>query len=67
LDDVAHQAPQNFMAIGGRYKFQIGKDLATLRVQMQNATNYFLWNFAYTPGFAQFPGRMFLGYLTIDI
>jgi iron complex outermembrane receptor protein len=67
LDDQLRQPPQNFLALGGRYRFQIGTDQATLRVQMQNANNYQLWNFAYTPGFAQFPGRVLFGYLTVDI
>lgn len=67
LDDALQQPPQTFVALGGRYRFQIGSDAATLRVQMQNANNYTLWNFAYTPGFAQFPGRTLFGYLTVDI
>jgi len=66
-DDLLQQPPQTFLSIGGRYKFTIGNDPASLRVQMQNVTNYYLWNFVYTPGFIQFPGRSLIGYLTVDI
>ena len=67
LDDRSQQAPQQFLGVGARYKFRIGSDPATLRVQMQNVAGYYLWNFAYSPGFAQFPGRILFGYLTVDI
>jgi iron complex outermembrane receptor protein len=67
IDDRLQQPKQTFVSIGGRYKFTIGKDAASLRVQMQNATNYYLWNFVYTPGFMQFSGRSEIAYLTIDI
>jgi len=67
IDDRLVQPTQTYLQIGGRYKFHLGKDPATLRVQMQNATNYYVWNFASTPGFVQFPGRTLFGYLTVDI
>lgn len=67
LDDRLLQGTQNLVALGGRYKFKIDGKAATLRVQLFNATNYYLWNFAYTPGFVQFTPRTLFGYLTVDL
>jgi iron complex outermembrane recepter protein len=67
LDDKLQQEPQWFYAIGARYRFAIDKMPATLRVQAQNLNNYYLWNFAYTPGFVQFGPRALIAYLTVDI
>jgi iron complex outermembrane receptor protein len=67
LDDRLEQPTQNFYALGGRYRFTIDGDAATLRVQLQNASNYYLWNFVYTPGFSQYPPRTLFAYLTVDI
>jgi iron complex outermembrane receptor protein len=63
----AIQVPaQTVLNIGGRYKFSILGSPATLRVQIQNATNYYFWFISYSPGFSQFPPRALFGYLTVD-
>jgi len=53
--------------VGGRYRFKLWGAPATLRVQVQNATNFYIWNYGYSPGFSQFPPRSYFGYLTADI
>jgi len=67
LDNKLMEGPQVFYALGARYKFKIDGDAATLRVQVQDLTDFSLWNYAYTPGFVQFPGRVLFGYLTVDL
>jgi iron complex outermembrane receptor protein len=53
--------------IGDRYKFKLLGAPATLRLQLQNLANAYIWNIAYSPGLFQFPPRTFLAYLTIDV
>jgi iron complex outermembrane receptor protein len=67
MDDRLVQATQTIVSVGGRYRFTIEGKAATLRVQMFNANNYYIWNFAYTPGFVQFTPRALFGYLTVDL
>jgi iron complex outermembrane recepter protein len=63
----ATQLPaQTLLSIGARYRLSILGNPATLRVQMQNSTNYYFWNIGYSPGFSQTPPRNVLAYLTVD-
>jgi iron complex outermembrane receptor protein len=66
VNDATQLPAQTVLNIGGRYRFTILGSPATLRVQMQNATNYYFWFIAYSPGFSQSPPRSLLGYLTVD-
>ena len=66
VNNAVQLPAQTLLIIGGRYKFTMLGAPATLRVQMQNATNYYFWFIAYSPGFSQFPPRSLLGYLTVD-
>jgi iron complex outermembrane recepter protein len=67
VDDVAQNHAATVLAVGGRYRFKLWGAPATLRVQVQNATNFYIWNYGYSPGFSQFPPRFYFGYLTADI
>jgi iron complex outermembrane receptor protein len=66
VDDVAQNPAQTVLSLGGRYRFTILGAPATLRVQVQNLTNYYFWNMGYSPGFSQFEPRGLFGYLTAD-
>jgi iron complex outermembrane recepter protein len=57
---------QTILGLGGRYKFKILDSPATLRVQIQNLTNFYFWNMTVTPGFSQWPTRSLTAYLTAD-
>src|ERR1700691_2452532 len=67
VDNVAQNHTATVLAVGGRYRFKLWSAPATLRVQVQNATNFYIWNYGYSPGFSQFPPRAYFGYLTVDI
>jgi len=67
VDDATQNPAQTIVILGGRYRFKIQGAPATLRVQVQNLTNYYLWNMGYNPGFSQFPPRSFFAYLAVDI
>jgi hypothetical protein len=67
VDDVAQNYAATVLAVGGRYRFQLWGAPATLRVQVQSATNFYIWNYGYSPGFSQFPPRSYFTYLTADI
>ena len=40
---------------------------STLRVQVQNLTNAYIWNIGLSPGFLQFPPRAVIAYITVDV
>ncbi len=67
IDDVTQNPAQTILILGARYRFSVLGAPATLRVQVQNLTNYYFWNMGYSPGFSQFPPRSLFGYLTVDI
>lgn len=53
--------------LGSRYRFKLWGAPATLRMQVQNLNNAYIWNITYVPGFLQYAPRTALAYLTIDI
>jgi iron complex outermembrane recepter protein len=64
----AYYIPQlNLLNLGARYQFKLWGAPATLRMQMQNALNAYIWNVNYSPGFIQFAPRTYLAYLTVDV
>jgi hypothetical protein len=66
--DNAYYIPQlNVLNFGARYQFTLRGAPATLRMQMQNALNTYIWNVNYSPGFIQFAPRTYLVYLTVDV
>jgi iron complex outermembrane recepter protein len=67
VDNVVQIPPQTIVFLGGRYRFSMFGKPATLRVQLQNATNIYFWNIGYNPGFSQFQPRSIFSYLTVDI
>lgn len=67
VDDVVQVPAQTVLLAGARYRFTLWGTPATLRVQIQNATNYYFWWVGYSPGFAQFQPRAYFAYLTADI
>jgi iron complex outermembrane receptor protein len=66
VDDVVQNRTEWWLALGGRYRFTLWGAPATLRVQVQNATNTYIWNYGYSPGFSQLQPRAYFGYLTAD-
>jgi iron complex outermembrane receptor protein len=66
VDDVTQNPAQTVFWVGGRYRFKLLGAPATLRVQVQNATNYYFWNMGYSPGFSQIQPRAYFAYLTAD-
>jgi iron complex outermembrane recepter protein len=66
VDDVTQNPAQTVFWVGGRYRFKLLGAPATLRVQVQNATNYYFWNMGYSPGFSQVQPRAYFAYLTAD-
>lgn len=66
VNDGFQNPAQTIVFLGGRYKFKMFSSPATLRVQVQNFTNFYFWNMGLTPGFFQFPGRTAVAYLTAD-
>jgi hypothetical protein len=58
VDDVAQNHTATVLAVGGRYRFKLWGAPATLRVQVQNATNFYIWNLGYT-GFSEFQPRSY--------
>jgi iron complex outermembrane recepter protein len=67
VDDVVQNHTAAALFLGGRYRFKLWGAPTTLRVQVQNATNFYIWNYGYSPGFSQFSPRSYFGYLTADI
>jgi iron complex outermembrane receptor protein len=67
VDNVAQNPEQTILMLGARYRFKLAGKAATLRVQLQNATNFYFWNMGNSPGFSQFQQRSVFSYLTIDL
>jgi iron complex outermembrane receptor protein len=67
VDDVTQNPAQTGLFMGGRYRFKLWGAPATLRVQVQNATNIYFWNTGYSPGFSQSQPRSYFAYFTADI
>jgi iron complex outermembrane recepter protein len=67
IDDVTQNPALTSLSLGGRYRFTILGAQATLRVQLQNLTNSYYWNMAYSPGFSQYEPRGLFAYLTADL
>jgi iron complex outermembrane recepter protein len=53
--------------LGARYRFTLLGKPATLRVQVQNLTNFYFWNIGYSPGYLQASPRSVFTYLTADL
>jgi iron complex outermembrane receptor protein len=66
VNDAVRVQAQTLLNAGARYRFKVLGAPATLRVQLQNATNYNFWFVASSPGFSQFSPRSLFGYLTAD-
>jgi iron complex outermembrane receptor protein len=67
VDNVAYVPQVTVVNPGARYQFTIAGAPATLRAQLQNAFNAYIWNIGYSPGFLQFAPRTYLVYLTVDL
>jgi len=67
VDDVTQNPAQTLLLAGGRYRFKLWGAPATLRVQVQNVTNFYFWNMGYSPGFSEFQPRSYFAYLTVDV
>jgi iron complex outermembrane receptor protein len=68
LDDGAYNPAQTFVNVGARYRFSVTGRVATLRIQVQNATNQKVWSVSDTSGglVTYPPLHMVLGYLSVD-
>ena len=67
VDNIAYVPQVTVVNPGARYQFKIAGAPATLRAQLQNAFNAYIWNIGNSPGLFQFPPRTYLLYLTVDI
>lgn len=67
LNDALYVPAVTLLNIGDRYRFKLLGAPATLRLQVQNVLNAYIWNVALSPGFLQFAPRTFVGYITIDL
>lgn len=66
VDNAVYVDPVTQYTLGGRYRFTLLGKPATLRLQVQNLTNFNIWNIGYSPGYSQFAPRSVFGYLTAD-
>lgn len=66
VDNLVYDVPVTQYSLGARYRFTLLGKPATLRVQVQNLTNLYFWNIAYSPGFMQSAPRSLFTYLTTD-
>ncbi|HEX4584048.1 MAG TPA: hypothetical protein VH183_04405 [Burkholderiaceae bacterium] len=53
--------------LGTRYKFGLFGAPSSVRLQVQNVTDAYLWNIGFNPGYVQFAPRTYVGYLTVDL
>jgi iron complex outermembrane receptor protein len=67
VDNVVYDVPVTQYSLGGRYRFTLLGKPATVRMQVQNLTNLYFWNIAYSPGFMQTSPRSLFAYLTADL
>jgi iron complex outermembrane receptor protein len=67
VDGAAYDPQVTVYNLGGRYKFGIFGAPASLRMQIQNLTNVYIWNIGFNPGYLQFAPRSFISYLTVDL
>jgi iron complex outermembrane recepter protein len=67
VDDGVYAESVTLLNLGSRFRFKLWGASATLRAQVQNLTNSYIWNITNIPGFLQFAPRTGLAYLTIDI
>jgi iron complex outermembrane receptor protein len=66
IDDRVFDPALTELAVGARYRFRIGGAQSLLRVQVQNATNRYIWDMTLSPGFYQLPPRTFIAYLIVE-
>jgi iron complex outermembrane receptor protein len=67
VDNVAYVPQVTVVNPGARYQFKIAGAPATLRAQLQNVFDAYIWNIGNSPGFLQFAPRTYMVYLTVDI
>jgi iron complex outermembrane receptor protein len=69
LDDGAYTHAWTMLNLGGRYRFPVGGYPATLRIQVQNATNQKVWSVVDpSGGIAAYPPlHMALAYLSVEL
>jgi iron complex outermembrane receptor protein len=67
VDDGMYVPQVTVFNPGARYQFKIAGAAATVRVQLQNVFNAYIWNIGNSPGFLQFAPRTYMVYLTVDV
>ena len=67
INDAIYAPLANLLSFGGRYRFAIHGAPATLRVQVQNVTNTYVWVTGYNPGYYLMAPRSFFAYVTVDV
>ena len=67
VKNSVYAASFSVVNLGGRYRFNAGRLSATLRAQVLNVTDVYVWNIGYSPGYFQFPPRTAIVYLTVEI
>lgn len=67
VNDGAYVPAITMLGLGERFRFKLWGADSTLRVQVQNLNNAYIWNIGTSPGYVQFAPRSVNGYLTVDI
>src|SRR5580658_490035 len=67
IDNLVYDVPVTQYSLGGRYRFTLFGKPATLRAQLQNLTNLYFWNIAYSPGYLQASPRSLFTYVTTGL
>lgn len=66
-DGLVRIPPFNMINAGGRYRFHAFNIPFSLRVEVSNLTNVYIWNVGNNPGFYRLPPRGLLAYLTAEL
>ncbi len=66
VDNVTSNPAQTILSLGGRYRFKAFGKATTLRVQLQNVTQFLFLEYGLQPRLTQFVPRVCLGYVTTD-
>jgi iron complex outermembrane receptor protein len=67
VDNAVYVPSVTTVNLGSRYQFKLFGASSSLRLQLQNLTNAYLWNVGLNPGFVQFAPRSVIAYITVDV
>jgi iron complex outermembrane receptor protein len=65
-DNIVELPSRTLLDIGARYRFQIGRAPATLRLALANATDKYGYDLKGSGAYDVIPGRQLSAYVTVD-